>query len=228
MIIAHGQIFDEDGLKTRKKQRFSSKSWESAATENVETPVTPKNSRSFFATNFQVGLNIDMLTGDAGEGFDSGIGYNLGISEDFWNNSPVGLETGLYYTQYNLSFGTGDDHNFKVKMHYLEWQLMICCPRLFIDDCSFELNFGWGIDLGFSAPVKYKSEDLDYDLFVGTKKKKAVMKDSSKGLLYGWTLRWSDGYFRMLCHDGYTNISNVDSSEKAYLWNFEFSIGYIF
>ena len=77
VIIAHGQIFDEDGLKTRKKQRFSSKSWESAATENVKTPVTPKNSRSFFATKFQVGLNIDMLTGDAGEGFDPGSGYEF-------------------------------------------------------------------------------------------------------------------------------------------------------
>lgn len=208
-------------------QDTNSSWWESYNKKNTETPVTPKNSRSFFATKFQVGLNIDMLTGDAGEGFDPGIGYNMGISEDFWNNGPVGFETGLYYTQYNMSFGTGDDHNFKVKMHYLEWQLMMN-PRLFIDDCALELNLGLGIDLGFSAPVKYKSEDLDYDLFVGTKKKKAQLKDSSGSLLYGLTFRWSDGYLRMLCHDGLTNISNVDSSEKAYLWNFEFSIGYIF
>ncbi len=201
--------------------------WESYNRNNTETPVTPKNSRSFFATKIQAGLNIDWLSGDAGEGFDPGIGYNLGISEDFWNNGPLGFETGLYYTQYNLSFGSGDDHNYKVKMHYIELQLMMN-PRLFIDNSSIELNLGLGIDFGLSAPVKYKSEDLDYDLFSGTKNKKAQLKDSSSCLLYGLTYRWSDGYLRMLAHHGFTNISNVDSSEKAYLWNFELSIGYIF
>ena len=159
-------------------QDTNSSWWESYNKKNTETPVKPKNSRSFFATKIQVGLNIDWLSGDAGEGFDPGIGYNLGISEDFWNNGPVGYETGLYYTQYNMSFGSGDDHNFKVKMHYLEWQLMMN-PRLFIDDSAIELNLGLGIDLGLSAPVKYKSEDLDYDLFVGTNKRKAQLKDSS-------------------------------------------------
>lgn len=208
-------------------QDTNSSWWESYNKKNTETPVTPKNSRSFFATKIQVGLNIDWLSGDAGDGFDPGIGYNLGISEDFWNNGPLGFETGLYYTQYNLSFGSGNDHNFKVKMHYIEWQLMMN-PRLFIDNSSIELNLGLGIDLGLSAPVKYKSEDLDYDLFVGTKKRKAQLKDSSGCFLYGLTYRWSDGYLRMLAHHGITNISNVDSSEKAYLWNFEFSLGFIF
>lgn len=208
-------------------QDTNSNWWESYNKKNTETPVTPKSSRSFFATKIQVGLNIDWFSGKASEGFDPGIGFNIGISEDFFNNRTLGVETGLYYTQYNLSFGTGDDHNYKVKMHYLEWQLMMN-PRLFIDNCALELNLGLGIDIGLSAPVKYKSEDLDYDLFAGTKKKKAQLKDSSGSLLYGLTFRWSDGYLRMLAHHGITNISNVDSSEKAYLWNIEFSLGYIF
>lgn len=197
--------------------------WESYNKNSSQTTATNKNNRSFFATKIQAGLNIDWLSA---EDFDPGIGYNLGISEDFWNNSSLGFETGLYYTQYNLSFGSGNDHNFKAKLHYLEWQLMLN-PRYIIDDDAIELNVGLGIDFGFSAPVKYKSEDLDLDLFAGTNKKKAQLKDSSSCFLLGLTYRWSDGYLRMLYHDGLTNISNVEA-EKVYLYNFEFSLGYIF
>lgn len=199
--------------------------WEPYYETNPQPTYKYEDDRSFFATKIQAGLNFDWLSGEAGEGFDPGLGYNLGISEDFWNNGPLGIETGLYYTQYRLSFGSGDDHNFNVRLHYLELQLLIN-PRLIIDDCAIEMNLGLGIDLGFSAPVRYKSEDLDYDLFVGTKKKKAQLKDSSGCLLYGATFKWNDGYIRMLLHHGITNIANV-SSQKAFLWNFELSMGYI-
>jgi len=214
-------------VQVSKAQDTNASWWETYNKNSSQTSVSNRNNRSSIATKIQVGLNIDMLLGDAGEGFDPGGGYNLGISWDFWNNRPLGLETGLYYTRYGLSFGSGNDHNFNVKLNYIEWQLMMN-PRLFIGDNSIELNLGLAIDLGMSAPVKYKSEDLDLDLFAGTKTSKSTLKDSSACLLYGLSYRWDSGYIRALFHHGFTNISNVDSSEKAYLWNCEFSLGYIF
>lgn len=200
--------------------------WESYNKNSSQTTAKNNNNRSFFATKIQAGLNFDWLSGEASEGFDSGIGYNLGFSEDFWNNSSLGFETGLYYTQYGLSFGIGNDYDYKVKLHYIEWQLMMD-PRSFMGDYAIELNLGLGIDIGVSAPVKYKSKDIDYDLFVGSNKRKAQLKDYSVCILYGLTFRWEDGYVRLLAHRGLTNISNVNS-EKAKLWNLELSLGYIF
>ena len=185
------------------------------------------NDRSFFATKIQAGLNIDMFTGKGGEGFDPGIGYNLGISEDFFNNSPLGIECGVYYSKYRISFGTGKDRNFKASMHYVEFQLMLDL-RLLYDESALELNFGIGADLGLYAPVSYKSTDLDYDLFSGTNNKETQIKDISTGLLYGLTYRWSDGYLRALIHDGFTNISKISNSAEVYLWKCELSLGFIF
>lgn len=214
-------------VQISKAQESDTHWWESFNNKSSQTSLTKKNDRSAFATKIQIGLNIDWLSGEAGEGFDPGGGINLGISEDFWNNRPLGFELGMYYTRYGLSFGTGNDHHFNVKLNYIEWQLLIN-PRLFIDNSAVELNLGLGIDLGLSAPVKYKSEDLDMDLFTNTKSGKAQLKDFSTCLLLGLTYKWDSGYIRALYHDGITNISNIDSEEKAYLKNFEFSIGYIF
>ena len=194
--------------------------WESFNNTNKQT--SNNSERSFFATKVQLGLNIDYLNGPGSDGFDPGVGYNIGLSEDFWNNKNLGIEVGFYYTQYGLSFGTSNDHHFNTKLKFLEWQFLFN-PRLFIDKNAVELNLGMGLDWGLSAPVKYKSESLGYDMFG----EKGVLKDSSTCLLYGLTWRWSDGYIRFLIHDGITNISKVES-EKVNLWNAEFSIGCIF
>lgn len=188
------------------------------------------NGRKQCATLFQVGLAIGDLFGPGGKGFSPDLGYSFGIAEDFNNKGWLGLEFGVYYTQYKITFGENKNSSFNAKLRYLGFQTLLS-PRIWSDDFGMELNLGVGYDIGLDAPVEYKnsssSHSLSYSLFSGSKNNDAVLKDSSVALLYGISFKWNDGYLRCLVHHGITNIANV-GSDKVNLFGAELAIGYMF
>lgn len=199
--------------------------WESYNKSNERKSDKSKTPRSFFALKVQAGVNFDHLSGSAVKEFEGGTGFNTGISMDFWNNKWLGLETGLYYTMYNIGFG-GDMKEYTATMNYLEFQVLANVRKI-LDDVVLELNLGFGFDLGLSAPVKRDNKKTADDLFVGPKNGTPPFKDGSTCLLYGLTFKFSDFYIRAMGHHGISNIINWGTN-KGYIRNYEVSLGAIF
>ncbi|GEM_PF-6233323 len=201
--------------------------WDNYNSQNSKTAVRNKPDWGEFATKIQIHLNVDWMSGAGSKGFSGSVGYGLGVSEDFFNNKNLGFEVGVYGSKSRLDIAMGNDYNTSVSLTYLELQAL-ANPRLFIDNSALELNLGLSLNLGLTGNMSYKSEDLHINPFsADSGKGKALLKSSHVSLLYGMTYRWKHFYIRMLMHQGLSNIANA-GSEKAYLWNFDFSLGYIF
>ena len=173
-----------------------------------------------FAFQAQVGGHINFLTGKGADGIDAGLGYNLGASCAFFLDKPFGFEVGTYMSQYGMSFGESDnDHHFKMTLRYIDLQLLGSI-RYNFGTSAIEYNVGVGIDFGWQANVKYKSEHL-YDAF-----DKKTLKDTNTSLLMGLTYRWEDGYLRLLGNIGLTNLH--PQGEPVNLMSIGLGIGYVF
>ena len=201
--------------------------WESYNNSSSKTAVRNKPDWSPMVTKIQASLNVDWMSGKAADGFEGSVGYSLGVSEDFFNDKNLGFEVGAYYSKSCLSMGIGDDYNTSIGLNYLEIQAM-ANPRLFFETSSVELNLGLAYNFGMWGSMSYKSKDLDVNPFSRKASSNgALLKNNHLSMLYGITFRWEHFYFRTLMHQGLTNIANVGSN-KAYLWNWDLSIGYIF
>lgn len=189
-------------------------------------PVSPGSKLPFFAFKTQVGMNITTFNGNSSDLFDPGIGWNLGASLDFWNNSFLGAEVGMYFTSYRQNMWTGDAYDMNIKLRYLDFQALLN-PRYFLSNNSaIEANLGLSFLCGLDAPAKIKGVEVG-NLFDNTTA--YHLESNMSCILYGATFRWKDGYLRFLCHHGITDIRHVnDNSKPTTLWNAEIAIGIIY
>ena len=165
----------------------------------------------------RIGMTVSTLTGDDTDDLKSKTGLTLGaviglrVSEE----SPVFLESGLYYTQYGAK-GKGKGKN-EINLHYLEIPILIKYGFKATEDIAILPYIGPTLALGIGG--RKKTEDINGDVESFASFGSGNYNRPNVGIKIGCGAEWHNLYIEAGYHIG---VTNAYDSEKITQYNGNF------
>jgi hypothetical protein len=153
----------------------------------------------------RIGMNLSTITGNETSDMKMKAGLTLGgvIGLRISDDTPIFMESGLYYTQYGAN---GDGKN-EVNLNYFEIPVLIKYGFMATDDIALLPYIGPTFGLGVGGRMKIDTgNDVESESSFGSDK----FNRANVGIKIGCGAEWNKLYLEVGYHFGVTNIYDSD------------------